>query len=185
MAETYPHGQRAARGAAFRQRATQKPSRTGFTASCPFGTGGLRGVLGAGTNRMNVYSVGKATFGLAAYLLKQAGEKKSVAIAYDSRIKSREFAFTIAEIFSSKGIEAYIFDELTPTPVLSYAVRKLKPRRESSSPQAITPRNTTAIKYITRKAARLPTKQRQTLPPKSRASGILRPTKRTKALSMS
>lgn len=51
---------------------------------------------------MNVYSVGKATFGLAAYLLKQAGEKKSVAIAYDSRIKSREFAFTIAEIFSSK-----------------------------------------------------------------------------------
>lgn len=97
-----------------------------FYRELSFGTGGLRGVLGAGTNRMNVYSVGKATFGLAAYLLKQAGEKKSVAIAYDSRIKSREFAFTIAEIFSSKGIEAYIFDELTPTPVLSYAVRKLK-----------------------------------------------------------
>lgn len=91
-----------------------------------FGTGGLRGIIGAGTNRMNIYSVGKATFGLASYILKQNTEHKSVAIAYDSRIKSREFAFAAAEIMSSKGIDAYIFNELMPTPVLSYAVRKLK-----------------------------------------------------------
>ena len=89
-----------------------------------FGTGGLRGIIGAGTNRMNIYTVGKATFGLAEYILK-SGVSKKVAIAYDSRHKSREFAFRAAEILSSKGIDVYIFDEIMPTPVLSYAVRKL------------------------------------------------------------
>ena len=89
-----------------------------------FGTGGLRGIIGAGTNRMNIYTVGRATAGLSEYILK-SGAIKKVAIAYDSRIKSKEFAFRAAEILSAKGIDVYIFSELTPTPVLSYAVRKL------------------------------------------------------------
>ncbi len=96
-----------------------------FYKELTFGTGGLRGVIGAGTNRMNAYTVGRATLGLAEYMLK-TGAKKSVVVAYDSRFKSREFAFRIADILSSKGITAYVFDKLTPTPVLSYAVRTLK-----------------------------------------------------------
>lgn len=95
-----------------------------FYRSLEFGTGGLRGIIGAGTNRMNIYTVGRATLGLAEYIIKN-GITPSVAIAYDSRNKSREFAFRAAEILSSKGIDAYIFSEITPTPVLSYAVRKL------------------------------------------------------------
>lgn len=95
-----------------------------FFKELSFGTGGLRGKLGAGTNRMNIYTVGRATFGLAEYISK--GAKKSVVIAYDSRRMSEEFARLIAGIMSSKGITAYLFDEPTPTPVLSYAVRKLK-----------------------------------------------------------
>ena len=89
-----------------------------------FGTGGLRGIIGAGTNRMNIYTVGKATFGLAEYLLSRGGN--SIVIAYDSRNKSAKFARLSAEIMSSKGIKAYLFSELTPTPVLSFAVRYLK-----------------------------------------------------------
>lgn len=95
-----------------------------FYRSLEFGTGGLRGIIGAGTNRMNIYTVGRATSGLAEYIIKN-GITPSVAIAYDSRNKSREFAFRAAEILSSKGITACIFNEITPTPVLSYAVRKL------------------------------------------------------------
>ena len=94
-----------------------------FYKALSFGTGGLRGVIGAGTNRMNVYTVGKATFGLAEYLLETAGN--SIVIAYDSRNKSSEFARLAAEIMSAKGIKAYLFSELTPTPVLSFAVRHL------------------------------------------------------------
>ena len=94
-----------------------------FYKALSFGTGGLRGVIGAGTNRMNVYTVGKATFGLAEYILETGGT--SIAIAYDSRNKSAEFARLTAEIMSSKGIKAYLFSELTPTPVLSFAVRYL------------------------------------------------------------
>ncbi len=90
-----------------------------------FGTGGLRGKLGAGTNRMNIYTVGRATLGLADYVLR-SGTEQSVALAYDSRNMSKEFALLSAEIMSSKGIKAYLFDRLMPTPVLSYAVRKLK-----------------------------------------------------------
>ena len=96
-----------------------------FYRALEFGTGGLRGVIGAGTNRMNVYTVGRATMGLADYMLN-IGAKKSVVIAYDSRNMSPEFAMRAAEILSSKGILAYVFDKLTPTPVLSYAVRTLK-----------------------------------------------------------
>ena len=95
-----------------------------FYKSLSFGTGGLRGIIGAGTNRMNIYTVGKATFGLAEYLL--ATGRNSIVIAYDSRNKSAEFARLSAEIMSYKGIKAYLFSELTPTPVLSFAVRYLK-----------------------------------------------------------
>ena len=95
-----------------------------FYKSLSFGTGGLRGELGVGTNRMNVYTVGRATFGLADYLLQIGGY--STVIAYDSRNMSKEFARLCAEILSFKGIRAYLFSELTPTPVLSFAVRHLK-----------------------------------------------------------
>ena len=95
-----------------------------FYRDLAFGTGGLRGVIGAGCNRMNVYTVGRATAGLADYMLK-SNAKKSVVIAYDSRNMSREFAFRAAEILSSKGILTYVFNKITPTPVLSYAVREL------------------------------------------------------------
>ena len=94
-----------------------------FYKELSFGTGGLRGVIGAGTNRMNVYSVKKATLGLADYLISTGST--SVVIAYDSRNKSSEFARLSAEVMSSKGIRAYLFSELTPTPVLSFAVRHL------------------------------------------------------------
>lgn len=95
-----------------------------FYKSLSFGTGGLRGIIGAGTNRMNIYTVGKATFGLAEYLREIGGN--SIVIAYDSRNKSAEFARLAAEIMSYKWIKAYLFPELTPTPVLSFAVRYLK-----------------------------------------------------------
>ena len=95
-----------------------------FYRDLAFGTGGLRGVIGAGTNRMNIYTVGRATMGLSDYML-EIGAKKSVVIAYDSRYMSPEFAMRAAEVLSSKGICAYVFDKLTPTPVLSYAVREL------------------------------------------------------------
>ncbi|MBQ7373427.1 MAG: phospho-sugar mutase [Clostridia bacterium] len=95
-----------------------------FYKSLTFGTGGLRGELGVGTNRMNVYTVGRATFGLADYLLQTGGY--SAVIAYDSRNMSKEFARLCAEILSFKGIRSYLFPCLTPTPVLSFAVRYLK-----------------------------------------------------------
>ena len=87
-----------------------------------FGTGGLRGKLGAGINRMNIYTVGRATLGLADHV-NGSGVRKSVVIAYDSRNMSERFARLAAEVLSSKGIKAYLFDTLMPTPVLSYAVR--------------------------------------------------------------
>ena len=95
-----------------------------FYRELTFGTGGLRGILGAGTNRMNVYTVGRATFGLASYLLKTDGSKQ-VVIAYDSRHFSHEFAVRAAKILSSFGIKVSLFGEIMPTPVLSYAVRTL------------------------------------------------------------
>lgn len=97
-----------------------------FYCDLKFGTGGLRGKLGAGTNRMNVYTVGRATRGLAAYINKTADKNKSVVIAYDSRNMSREFAFLAADILSGAGVGAYVFNTLMPTPVLSFAVRYLK-----------------------------------------------------------
>lgn len=96
-----------------------------FYKELEFGTGGLRGVIGAGTNRMNIYTVRKATQGLANYILKQGGEKKGVAIAYDSRFMSPEFADEAALCLAANGIKAYVFDELRPTPELSFALRTL------------------------------------------------------------
>lgn len=98
-----------------------------FYKDLEFGTGGLRGIIGAGTNRMNKYTVGKATQGLASYILKNnpEGAKMGVAIAYDSRNMSPEFAERAALVLNANGIKSYIFDELRPTPELSYAVRSL------------------------------------------------------------
>ena len=98
-----------------------------FYKDLEFGTGGLRGIIGAGSNRMNKYTVGKATQGLANYILKNnpEGAKMGVAIAYDSRNMSPEFAERSALVLNANGIKAYIFDELRPTPELSFAVRKL------------------------------------------------------------
>ncbi|MBQ7359895.1 MAG: phospho-sugar mutase [Lachnospiraceae bacterium] len=96
-----------------------------FYKELEFGTGGLRGVIGAGTNRMNLYTVRKATQGLANYILKQGGKEKGVAIAYDSRRMSPEFADEAALCLCANGIKAYVFDALRPTPELSFALRKL------------------------------------------------------------
>lgn len=94
-----------------------------FYRELEFGTGGLRGVIGAGTNRMNYYTVCKATQGLAAYLKVVKPEGASVAVSYDSRIKSDYFAKSVAEVLSANGIKVYIYTELMPTPMLSWAVR--------------------------------------------------------------
>lgn len=95
-----------------------------FYKNLEFGTGGLRGVIGAGTNRMNVYTVAQATQGLADYLNEEF-ENPSVAIAYDSRIKSDVFAECAAGVLAANGIKVYIYPELMPTPMLSFAVRRL------------------------------------------------------------
>ncbi len=96
-----------------------------FYKNLAFGTGGLRGIIGAGTNRMNIYTVRKATQGLANYIIKQGAEKKGVAIAYDSRNMSPEFAEEAALCLAANGVKAYIFPSLRPTPMLSFALREL------------------------------------------------------------
>lgn len=108
-------------------RDNEKEIKERFYKDLEFGTGGLRGIIGAGTNRMNRYTVGKATQGLASYILKNNpdGAEMGVAIAYDSRNMSPEFAENAALVLNANGIKAYIFDELRPTPELSYAVRTL------------------------------------------------------------
>src|SRR6476619_1931868 len=98
-----------------------------FYKNLEFGTGGLRGIMGVGTNRMNKYTVGMATQGYANYL-KQSfpTEQVKVAIAHDSRNNSRFFAETTANVFASNGIKVFLFDSLRPTPELSFAIRSLK-----------------------------------------------------------
>ena len=91
-----------------------------FYRQLEFGTGGLRGVIGAGTNRMNIYTVRQATQGLANYILSQNGQEKGVAIAHDSRIMSTEFADEAALCLNANGIKAYVFDSLRPTPELHF-----------------------------------------------------------------
>ena len=97
-----------------------------FYKELEFGTAGLRGVIGAGTNRMNKYTVGKATQGLANYIIKEGTEDKGVAISYDSRIMSKEFSEQTALILNANGIKTYLFENLRPVPELSFAVRELK-----------------------------------------------------------
>jgi phosphoglucomutase len=105
----------------------EKALEEAFYKNLEFGTGGMRGEIGIGTNRMNTYTVRKASAGLASYI-ESAGEnakKRGVAIAYDSRHKSKEFSLEAAKMFASSGIKAYLFDDLRPTPELSFAIRHL------------------------------------------------------------
>ena len=95
-----------------------------FYKDLEFGTGGLRGVIGAGTNRMNIYTVAKATQGYSDYL-NQNFQEPSVAIAHDSRIKSDRFVETAACVFAANGVRVFMYEELMPTPALSFAVRQL------------------------------------------------------------
>ena len=97
-----------------------------FYKDLEFGTGGLRGLMGVGSNRMNNYTVGKATQGLSNYLLKAfPSQEVSVAIAHDSRNNSDYFADITASVFSANGIKVYFFTELRPTPELSFSIRQL------------------------------------------------------------
>ncbi|WVE37417.1 phospho-sugar mutase, partial [Priestia megaterium] len=105
----------------------EKQLEDSFYKTLEFGTGGMRGEIGAGTNRMNTYTIRKASEGFAEYI-KQAGEEainQGVVIAYDSRHKSPEFAMEAAKTLASHGIKTYVFEELRPTPELSFAVREL------------------------------------------------------------
>ncbi len=100
-----------------------------FYKNLEFGTGGLRGIIGAGTNRINIYTVRRATLGVLNYIMKNQGEEgkqKGIVIAHDSRYMSREFCIEVAKTLSAYGVKAYIFEELKPTPELSFAVRYLK-----------------------------------------------------------
>lgn len=98
-----------------------------FYQDLEFGTGGLRGIMGAGTNRMNIYTLGMATQGLANYIIKQSDKEEiRVAIAHDCRNNSRSFAETTAEIFSANGFQVFLFESLRPTPELSFAIRQYK-----------------------------------------------------------
>ena len=98
-----------------------------FYKSLEFGTGGLRGLMGVGVNRMNKYTVGMATQGYANYLKKSfPGQEVKVAIAHDSRNNSRFFAETVASVFAANDIKTFLFEELRPTPELSFAIRHLK-----------------------------------------------------------
>ncbi len=103
-----------------------EPLTEAFYTELEFGTGGLRGVMGVGTNRMNAYTVGQASQGLARYLLSQIpAAEAAIAIAHDSRLNSPEFARVAAEVFAAHGIKAYLYDGLRPTPQLSFTVREL------------------------------------------------------------
>src|SRR5574344_2296313 len=97
-----------------------------FYKELEFGTAGLRGVIGAGTNRMNKYTVGRATQGLANYILKKGTQEMGVAIAYDSRHMSPEFSEEVALCLNANGIKTYVFESLRPVPELSFTIRELK-----------------------------------------------------------
>ncbi len=97
-----------------------------FYKDLEFGTGGLRGIIGAGTNRMNEYTVGRATQGLADFIKAEGRQEDGVVISYDCRHYSEEFALRAASVLVANGIKAYVFDKMNPTPVLSFAVRQLK-----------------------------------------------------------
>ncbi len=105
----------------------EKKLEDSFYKNLEFGTGGMRGELGPGTNRLNIYTIRKAAKGLSNYIEKNGEEakKRGVVIAYDSRFKSPEFSMEAAKVLATHGIKAYVFDALRPTPELSYAVRHL------------------------------------------------------------
>ena len=96
-----------------------------FYRTLEFGTAGLRGVIGAGTNRMNIYTVRQATQGLANYIVAQGGQERGVVIAHDSRLMHDEFKDAAALCLAANGIKTYVFKELRPVPMLSFAVRQL------------------------------------------------------------
>ena len=96
-----------------------------FYKELEFGTAGLRGIMGAGTNRMNEYTVGKATQGLANYIKSKNAQDRGVVISYDSRNNSKEFSEIAALVLNANGIKTYVFEKLAPVPELSYSVRKL------------------------------------------------------------
>ena len=123
-----------------------------FYRDLEFGTGGLRGVIGAGAYRLNVYTIRRATQGLADYV-NGAFENGSVAIAYDSRIKSDKFAKEAAAVLAANGIKVYIYSELMPTPMLSWAVRELKCQAGIVITASIL-RNITDIRFTARTAVR-------------------------------
>lgn len=108
------------------QKENEKELADSFYRNLEFGTGGLRGIMGVGTNRMNKYTVGMATQGYANYLKQVFGNDVSVAVAHDSRNNSRFFAETVANVFGANGIKVYLFEALRPTPELSFAIRHLK-----------------------------------------------------------
>jgi len=107
------------------QESSPKELEDAFYRNLEFGTGGLRGIMGVGTNRMNRYTVGMATQGYANYLKQVFGEKVSIAVAHDSRNNSRFFAETVAQVMAANGIKVFLFDDLRPTPELSFAIRHL------------------------------------------------------------
>ena len=104
---------------------TEEKIEDSFYRDLEFGTGGLRGVIGAGTNRMNVYTVAKATQGLAEYLINNYGTSASGVVGYDSRIKSDVFAKTASSVFAANGVKVYLWSTLNPVPTVSFATRYL------------------------------------------------------------
>ncbi|MCR4964326.1 MAG: phospho-sugar mutase [Bacteroidales bacterium] len=108
------------------QKEDPKALEDAFYCDLEFGTGGMRGIIGVGTNRMNKYTVGAAAQGIANFMKATVPENPRIVISYDSRIMSREFAQISADIFSSNGIQTFLFDDIRPTPELSFAVRELK-----------------------------------------------------------
>src|SRR3954453_23746839 len=115
------------KGQLDRIKSDEKSMEEAFYKNLEFGTGGMRGEIGAGTNRMNIYTVRKATAGLAQYIstFGEDAKRRGAVVAYDSRHKSPEFALEAAITLATFGVKAYLFDELRPTPELSFAVREL------------------------------------------------------------
>ena len=118
-----------------------------FYRNLEFGTGGLRGIMGAGTNRMNKYTVGMATQGLANYILANVkGDDIKVCISFDSRNHSREFARITADVLSANGLHVFLFDDIRPTPELSYSIRLKGATAGVMVTLRTTPRSTTVIR---------------------------------------
>ena len=125
-----------------------------FYRTLEFGTAGLRGVIGAGTNRMNIYTVRQATQGLANYILAQGGQEKGVAIAHDSRLMADEFTDAAALCLAANGIKTYVFKSLRPVPELHLLSGHSDVLQVLLLPQAITRENITDIKYTGKTARR-------------------------------